>query len=158
MPPKKSTPAKKASPAKPASKKTPPKSTTSKKTGSSRDTTLLAAISHFAVLATFVMGPFAMVIPLIIWLLERSKPDGSPIVEFQANQAFFYQIAIWVISAAFGIIIGLLSIIVIGVLFVPVLIIFVVAAIVYGVIGGLKVMQGENFRYIFVADFIDPQR
>lgn len=146
-----------------AARTTKPKSAPSnqkntKKTGNERDTTLLAAISHFSILATFVMGPFAMVIPLIIWLLERSKADGSPLVEFQANQAFFYQIALWVVSAALGIIIGILSIIVIGVLFIPVLILFVIAAIVYGVVGGLKVMQGEDFRYIIIADFIDPKR
>ena len=125
---------------------------------SPRDTTLLMALSHLSIITIVIIGPFSIVIPLLIWLSERNRPDRSPRVEFQAKQAFFYQAALWVISAGFGIVIGLLSIIVIGLLFVPLLILFVIAAIVYGVVGGAKVMQGEDFRYYYIADLVDPQK
>lgn len=96
-----------------------------------------------------------MVIPLIIWLLERNKSNKSTQVEFHAKQAFFYQLAVYLIGAVLGIFIGLLSIILIGLLFIPVLILFGMAALIYGAYGGIRVGQGEDFRYIYVADFIE---
>jgi len=120
-----------------------------------QDNVLLAALSHLSILTVLLIGPFSMVIPLIIWLLERNKSNKSTQVEFHAKQAFFYQLAVYLIGAVLGIFIGLLSIILIGLLFIPVLILFGMAALIYGAYGGIRVGQGEDFRYIYVADFIE---
>jgi len=120
-----------------------------------RDTTLPAALSHLSIITVVIIGPFSLVIPLLIWLSERNRPNRSPRIEFQAKQAFFYQVAVYVICAALGVIIGLLSIIVVGLLFIPVLILFAVAAVFYGVYAGIRVWMGEDFRYIYIADFIE---
>jgi len=97
------------------------------------------------------------VVPLLIWLLERNKTDRSKVIEFQAKQAFFYQIAVYLVCLVLGILTGILSIILIGFLLIPVLVIFGIAAIVYGTYAGVKVYHGEDFRYIFVTDFIESR-
>jgi uncharacterized Tic20 family protein len=128
-----------------------------KKTAQSKDPTLIASIAHFSILLVLLIGPFSILVPLLIWLLERNKSGGSKVIEFQAKQAFFYQTAVFLISLILGALIGILSVIVIGVLLIPVLIIFGIAAIVYGTYAGVKVSQGEDFRYIYIADFIESK-
>lgn len=120
-----------------------------------KDNSQLAALAHFSILAVLIIGPLSIVIPLIIWLLERNKPDKSVTLEFQAKQAFFYQLAAYLITAVLGVIVGILSIILVGLLFIPVLILFPIAAVVYGIYAGIKVWQGEDFRYIYLADFLE---
>jgi uncharacterized Tic20 family protein len=122
---------------------------------SSRDPILLSTLAHLSILATLVIPFVAMVIPLLIWLLERNKPDRSEMIEFHAKQAFFYQVAIYLITGLLTVITVILSMILIGLILIPVVFIFPLIAIGYGVYGGIRVSQGENFRYIYIADFID---
>jgi uncharacterized Tic20 family protein len=128
-----------------------------KKTNSSKDPATVASLAHFSILLVLLIGPFSIVVPLLIWLLERNKPDRSKVIEFQAKQAFYYQVAVYLISFVLGALIGILSIIMIGFLLIPVLVLFGIAIIVYGVYAGVKVFQGEDFRYIYVADFIESR-
>lgn len=135
---------------------TPQKPATKEATGTaSKGNSLLPVLAHLSILTVLLIGPFSMVIPLLIWLLERNKSPKSDFLEFQAKQAFFYQVAIYFICAILGILIGLLSIILVGLLFIPILIVFAVAAVVYGVYGGIRVLNGEDFRYVYVADFVE---
>jgi uncharacterized Tic20 family protein len=128
-----------------------------KKTAQSKDPALVASLAHFSILLVLIIGPFSILVPLLIWLLERSKPDRSKVIEFQGKQAFYYQAAVYIISLILGGLIGILSVILIGVLLIPVLVLFGIAAIVYGTYAGVKVYQGEKFRYIYVADFIESR-
>ncbi len=128
-----------------------------KKTNPSKDPATVASLAHFSILLILLIGPFSIVVPLLIWLLERNKPERSKIIEFQAKQAFYYQVAAYLISFILGALIGILSIIVVGFLLIPVLVLFGIAVIVYGVYAGVKVFQGEDFRYIYVADFIESR-
>ena len=120
-----------------------------------QDNPQLAALAHLSILTMLLIGPFSMAIPLIIWLLERNKPDKSAYVEFQAKQAFFYQLAVLAITAALFVVFILLSIVLIGLLLFPVVILAPIAGVVYGVIAGIKVWNGEDFRYYWLADFIE---
>ncbi len=132
------------------------KTTVSKTTKKpSRDPILLSTLAHLSILASLVIPFFAMVIPLLIWLLERNKADRSDMIEFHGKQAFFYQVAVYLITVLLGIITAILSLVLVGDLLIPILIIFPIVAIAYGVYGGIRVSQGENFRYIFIADFIE---
>ncbi len=121
----------------------------------SRDPILLSTVAHLSILASPAIPFFSMVIPLLIWLLERNKPDKSEIIEFHGKQAFFYQVAVYLLTILLGIITVILSMILVGLILIPVLIIFPLVAIAYGVYGGIRVSQGENFRYIYIADFIE---
>ncbi len=96
-----------------------------------------------------------MVVPLVIWLSERNKANKNQTIEFHARQAFFYQVAAFIAAALLGFIVGVLMAILIGVLLVPFMVLFGLAVIVYGVYGGIQVMQGHEFRYYWIADFLE---
>ncbi|MBN2102650.1 DUF4870 domain-containing protein [bacterium] len=111
---------------------------------------LMAVASH-ASLAIFFIGPFTMVIPLVIWLL----PKSSRFVQFHAKQAFFYQLCVYIIAAILFLIIALLSLIFIGKLLKPFYFLAWIWVIAYGLFGAWRVWKDRPFRYIFVADFIE---
>jgi uncharacterized Tic20 family protein len=121
----------------------------------SRDPVLLAAVSHASILAFFLMGPLTVIVPLVIWLSERNRPERSELVEFHARQAFFYQAVVYLASLAAGAVVGILTLVFVGLLFIPFLILFFIAAVGYGVYGGVQVWQGREFRYKFLTDFIE---
>jgi uncharacterized Tic20 family protein len=121
----------------------------------SLDPALLSAIAHASSLAFFLMGPLTVIIPLIIWLSERNRPERSELVEFHARQAFFFQSFIYLVGIAAGIVVFILTFIFVGLLLIPFLILFMLGAIGYGVYGGLQVWQGREFRYKYVTDFIE---
>ena len=43
----------------------------------------------------------------------------------------------------------------VGFILIPFLFLLSLAAVVYGIYGGIKVWNGETFRYMYVADFIE---
>jgi uncharacterized Tic20 family protein len=131
------------------------KKTDSAQSLSSMDPVLLSAISHASILAVFLMGPLTVIIPLIIWLSERNRPERSELIEFHARQAFFFQAAVYLTSIAAGVVVFLLTFIFVGLLLIPFLILFVLGAVAYGVYGGLQVWQGREFRYRYVTDYIE---
>ncbi|NQT27846.1 DUF4870 domain-containing protein [candidate division KSB1 bacterium] len=119
-----------------------------------KDTRLLATLCHVSVAAVFFLGPFTMAVPLLIWLLERNKSKASDFILFQAKQAFFYQVAVYVLMTVFGLVVALLTLIIIGSLMVPILVLAMIAAVGYGVYGGVQIWNGKPFDYIYVADFM----
>lgn len=119
-----------------------------------KDARLLATLCHLSIAAVFFLGPFTMAVPLLIWLLERNKPKASDFMVFQAKQAFFYQLAVYALMAAFGVVIALLTLIIIGSLLAPVLVLAMIAAVIYGIFGGVQIWQGKSFDYVYVADFL----
>jgi uncharacterized Tic20 family protein len=121
----------------------------------SLDPVLLSAIAHGSSLAFFIMGPLTVIIPLIIWLSERNRPERSELVEFHSRQAFFFQAFVYLAGIASGIVVFILTFVFVGLLLVPFWIIFMLGAIGYGVYGGLQVWQGREFRYKYVTDFIE---
>lgn len=128
-----------------------------KVTPPAKEDNTLASLSHFSILACFIIGPFCVAIPLIIWLLEQNKPKGSKKLIFEAKQAFFYQVALFLATTVLGVIVGVLTIIVIGLILIPLLAIVFLAGVGYGVYGGIKVSQGESFRYKYVTDFVESK-
>jgi uncharacterized Tic20 family protein len=121
----------------------------------SRDTALLSAIAHASILAVFIMGPLTLIVPLVIWLSERNRPKPTGDVIFHARQAFFFQAAAYLVTLVSGLTVGLLTLIFIGLLLIPFVIVFFLGAVIYGVYGGAEVWQGRPFRYRYVTDFIE---
>jgi uncharacterized Tic20 family protein len=119
------------------------------------DPALLSAIAHGSSLAFFIMGPLTVIIPLIIWLSERSRPERSALVEFHSRQAFFFQAFVYLAGIASGLVVFVLTFVFVGLLLIPFWILFMLGAIGYGAYGGLQVWKGREFRYRFVTDFIE---
>ncbi len=145
---------------------------------------LWAAVAHGSVWITFLLSaptsgvslPFVVFVPLAIYLLFR---DRSDFVAFHALQAFVLQL-VCTIGAITGLIVGgliwliglaiaaLLMVVLIGFVIMPLwVLVGIVASIalsvlplvglVFATIATVRVYRGDDFRYPFIADWIDRQ-
>jgi uncharacterized Tic20 family protein len=113
---------------------------------------VLAHLSVFLNLFTGFLGPVAA---LVIWLMYR---DRSPKVSFHALQSLWYQVA-WVVILAVGwTIAGLLTVILVGFLLFPVMIVLTFVPFVHMGYAAYKVSQGIDYRYPWVADLLERER
>jgi uncharacterized Tic20 family protein len=115
-----------------------------------RDERTWSVLAHLSVLAALVgLMPLGA---LIIWLVYK---DRSARVGFHALQALWYQIA-WLVILVVGWFIALLlSLVLIGFLLLPVMLVASLVPFVHGCYAAYKVSQGEDYRYPFIADKID---
>ncbi len=115
-----------------------------------RDERTWSMLSHLSVLLAFVgLMPLGS---LIIWLIYK---DRSPRVGFHALQALWYQVAWVVLLVAGWSITFVLSFVLIGLLFIPVMLLASLVPVIHGCYAAYKVNQGVDFRYPFIADRID---
>jgi uncharacterized Tic20 family protein len=113
---------------------------------------VLAHLSVFLNLLTGFLGPVAA---LVIWLMYK---DRSPRVTFHALQSALYQVA-WIVILAVGwTVAGLLTIILVGFLLFPVMIVLTVVPFVHMGYAAYKVNQGVDYRYPWVADLVGGDR
>jgi uncharacterized protein len=91
----------------------------------------------------------------VIWLMYR---DRSPKVSFHALQSLWYQVA-WVVILAVGwTIAGLLTVVLVGFLLFPVMIVLTFVPFVHMGYAAYKVSQGFDYRYPWVADLLERER
>jgi uncharacterized protein len=109
-----------------------------------------SVVAHLSVLAGLVgLMPLGA---LAIWLVYK---DRSRRVRFHALQALWYQVAWLVILVVGWFATFVLSLVVIGLLLVPVMLVASLVPFVHGCYAAYRVNQGEDYRYPFVADRID---
>ena len=120
---------------------------------SAQDEKTWSIMAHLSVLAALVgLMPLGA---LVVWLIYK---DRSPRVGFHALQALWYQIAWLVILVVGWSITFVLSFILIGLLFIPVMLIASLVPLVHGCYAAYKVSQGVDYRYPYIADRIDGGR
>jgi uncharacterized protein len=113
---------------------------------------VLAHLSIFLNLFTGFLGPVAA---LVIWLMYK---DRSPKVSFHALWSLWYQVA-WVVILAVGwTTAGLLTIILVGFLLFPVMIVFTFVPFVHVGYAAYKARQGIDYRYPWVAELLETER
>jgi uncharacterized Tic20 family protein len=121
-----------------------------------------AMLAHVSVLANLVTGFLGPIIALLIYLLFR---DRSKYVAYQSLQAFLFQLIWWgaggILLGTMWAITGLLSIVVVGVLLIPIACVLTpffltmpLVSLVYGVIAAIQTSQGEDFKYWGVGDWV----
>jgi len=127
-------------------------------TMSENDERLWAALAHASFLLNFVTGFLGIVAAIVIYAVYK---DRSRYVAYQALQAFFFQLLWWVgggiVIAAAWTIAGLLSVILIGLLCMPIAVIVSIiplVAAVYAVYGAVQCYSGQDFKYWIVADWV----
>jgi uncharacterized protein len=119
-------------------------------------------LSHLSVLLNLVTGFAGPIAALVIYLIYK---DRSRFVAYHALQSVLFQLLWWfgggVLIGIMWAIVGALSAIVIGVVLIPFALIFTfvlallpLGALVYGVIGGVQVSQGQDFKYWLVGDWV----
>lgn len=98
-------------------------------------------------LLTHLSGIIAgFIVPLIIWLINKDKPEKSWLTD-QSKEALNFQITLLIVYVI-GII---LSVILIGAL---INLIAWIACIVFSIIAGLAANKGEAYRYPFALRLI----
>jgi uncharacterized Tic20 family protein len=122
-------------------------------TMSPQDERTWSILAHLSVLVGLVgLMPLGA---LIIWLVYK---DRSRRVGFHALQALWYQIA-WLVILVVGWFVTLiLSFVLIGLLFIPVMFVASLIPFVHGCYAAYKVSQGVDYRYPIIADRIDGVR
>ena len=104
-----------------------------------------AMLCHLTALSIYMGIPFGHIImPLIIWL---SKRDQFSFVDEQGKESLNFQISMTI----YGIIAGLLILILIGFVL---LLVLIVAEIVLVAIATIRTSRGEGYRYPFTLRFI----
>lgn len=106
----------------------------------SQDDRTIALLTHLSgILLSFV-------VPLVVWLIHKDKPEKGFIID-QSKEALNFQITL-----LFGYIIGVvLAVILIGGLLNMLL---WVACIVFSIIAGLAANKGERYRYPFAIRLV----
>lgn len=89
--------------------------------------------------------------PLVIWLLKR---PASPHIDAVGKRVLNFQISYAIYMAACWIGFFLLSVILIGFLFLPLVGVVFVAWIVLTIIGAIKESNGEVYRFPFTIEFL----
>ncbi len=117
-----------------------------------------AMFAHLSILLNLVTGFLGVVVPLVIYMIYK---DRSRYVAYHSLQSLIFQLVWWVgggflIGAAWAIT-GVLSAVLIGLLCIPVALVFSLiplAALGYGIYGGVQVSQGRDFKYWLVGDWV----
>ncbi|MEW6567401.1 MAG: DUF4870 domain-containing protein [Chloroflexota bacterium] len=125
---------------------------------SPQDERTWAMLAHLSVLANLVSGFLGPVAALVIYLVFK---DRSRYVAYQSMQAFVFQLVAWIgggiLAAVAWAVTGVLSMLLVGILCIPLaglITLIPVAALVYGVVGGIQCSQGSDFRYWLVGDWV----
>ena len=149
-----------------------------------RDDLTMAALAHASILITFIIGVgsgglgaiLGVLIPLGIWYSYRDK---SVYTANQALHATVYQVVCvlavltlavvgaillvvgWTVSGALvAVIIGLCLMpfaLLVTLLFVAAVLVLPIVQLVYGLYAAYETYQGRDFRYRWVADWVDQQ-
>jgi uncharacterized Tic20 family protein len=117
---------------------------------SPQDERTWSALAHLSVLAGLVG-----LMPLGALIISLVYKDRSPRVGFHALQALWYQVAWLVILVVGWFVTFVLSFVLIGLLFIPVMLIASLVPFVHGCYAAYRVNEGEDYRYPFIADRID---
>jgi uncharacterized Tic20 family protein len=122
---------------------------------SPKDENTWSVLAHLSVFLNLLTGFLGPVGALVIWLMYK---DRSPRVSFHALQSLWYQVAWMVILTVGWVVAGLLTVVLIGFLLFPVMILLTVVPFVHMGYAAYKVSQGVDYRYPFVADMVDGSR
>jgi len=117
-----------------------------------------AMLAHLSILLNLVSGIGGPIAALAIYLAYRER---SRYVAFHALQSLVFQLIAWVGAGAlaflFGLLASLLLVVVVGFfLLLPACLLALVplAALAYGVMGGVACSRGEDFRYWLIGDWV----
>lgn len=117
-----------------------------------------AMLAHLSVLLNLVTGFIGGIAAIIIYFVYK---DRSRLVAYHAMQSFIFQTITWLgagmlaglfigFGSAFAMLIIPLLCLIPGFLFM----LLIPVSLIYGIIGGVKVNNGEDFRYWQVGDWV----
>ena len=105
-----------------------------------RDDKNMAMLVHLLPLFGFMVPGLNIVIPLVIWLMQR---DRSPYIEHHARESLNFQITITLLATLWFI----LKLLLVGFLLLPLVPVIIVVVLVFMVRAAMKAGSGEFYRY-----------
>ena len=125
---------------------------------SSHEERTWAMLAHFSVLLNLITGFLGGIAAIIIYFIYK---DRSRLIAYHAMQSFIFQSITWIgagllsglfigFGSAFGFLILPLLCLIPGFL----ILLAIPISLVYGLVGGVKVNNGEDFRYLQVGDWV----
>jgi uncharacterized protein len=115
-------------------------------------------LAHLSILLNLVTGFLGPVAAFIIYMVYK---DRSRYIAYHALQSLLFQLIAWVggglLAGVAWVLTSLLTAVFIGILCFPIacaISLLPLAAIVYGIIGGVQTSQGQDFRYWLVGDWV----
>ena len=104
----------------------------------------IAALCHISSLCGFFIPFGNLIAPVIIWIIYRDK---SEFIDLHTKECVNFQISLTI----YGIISGILSLVVIGLILLPIVII---TGIILTIIAAVKANEGKNYRYPLTIRFL----
>ncbi len=129
----------------------------------------VAALAHGGILLNLITGIGGPVLALVLSFLYEKK---SEYVSWHALQAFVFQGLAMLVGLVLGIITGILWLVTIPLMFIGVgfcllplalgisalTAVVTVGSLIYGCVGALHVLDGKDFRYRWVSEWIHPRK
>ena len=104
----------------------------------------LAALTHLSGLAGYVIPLGGVIVPIVIWIVK----SDSPVISSIAKQALFLNVAVFLLVAAFALL--MLTVILIPVTFLAWVVIGL-GAIALPIVGAIKAFDGTYYRYPLIG-------
>jgi uncharacterized Tic20 family protein len=109
-----------------------------------------AMAAHFsAIVSAFVALGFLG--PLVVYLVKR---DENPYVRQHAAEALNFNLSMLLYGVVGAFVIVLLTLVLIGFLLLPLLLLGAIVWLVLCIVGGVKASQGQVYRYPFTIRFV----
>ena len=110
-----------------------------------------AMVGHLSALTGLISGFGYIVGPLIVWLVKK---DTMSFASQEAKEALNFNISWCIWTILLGIVTFILSLILVGLLLVPVLLVIPIAMAVLSIVAGVRAGEGRPYRYPLTVRFI----
>ncbi len=110
-----------------------------------------SALAHLSIFLNLFTGFLGPVVAFAIWVAYRGR---SQRVAFHAMRSLWYQLAWLVILAVGWTVTGILTLVLIGFLLVPVMLLLSLVPFVHAAYAAYKAGRGVEYRYLWAADLL----
>jgi len=125
---------------------------------------VLPTVLEMSLVTGFLIWQFDVwfgVITVAAIVIYFAFKDRSRYVRYHAMQSFLFQLLWWVgggiLTTILWVTVGVLAVVIVGLCLIPFALVaslLPLGALIYGVIGGIQVSQGQDFRYWLVGDWV----
>lgn len=110
-------------------------------------------LCHLSALAGFIGVPFGNILgPLLVWQIQKDK---FPATQIHGKAALNFQITVTLAGAVTFVAFLVGSMLCVGWLLLPVLILIGLAGLIFPIIAGIKANNGEDYKYPWSLTFVN---
>lgn len=107
---------------------------------------------HLSALSGMLIPLGSIIGPVVLWMMRREK---NPLIDAHGKEAINAQITGLIFTMVIGSVALMLTFILIGFLLIPVVIVvYLLYAVLFPILAGLKAEKGEFYRYPLTLRFI----